>query len=386
MSPDFHYIANGRNKNMNNLGKLFLGFVGLSAIALFCWYFSSIIAYVLIAAAISFLGKPLIDRLGKVRFRGRFLPSGVKAGITLLILWMFFLLFVGTIIPLVTHEFQALGSISIDTVVTKLSAPLDELGELMKRYGLIDLDEDVKGALANSLTSLLSVSKMQSVFGSLAGTITGIFVALFSISFIAFFFLKDSHLFSRIVLAILPARFEESGRNALDSIQKLLVRYFVGIMVEVLGVMALNTLGLWLVGLNFSNAIVIGLITGILNVIPYIGPIIGVIFGVSVGIVLNIDMPFYTDMLPFLLYMVIVMLITQLIDNIVFQPLIYGNSVYAHPLEIFLVILMAGSLAGIPGMILAIPTYTVLRVILREFFNKYRLVKKITHGLERNEQ
>ena len=75
------------------------------------------------------------------------------------------------------------------------------------------------------------------------------------------------------------------------------------------------------------------------------------------------------------------MSITQLIDNVVFQPYIYGNSVYAHPLEIFLVILMAGSLAGIPGMILAIPSYTVIRVILKEFFNKYKLVKKLTQSL-----
>ena len=86
-------------------------------------------------------------------------------------------------------------------------------------------------------------------------------------------------------------------------------------------------------------------------------------------------------MLPLLIYMTIVMLLTQLVDNVVFQPFIYGNSVHAHPLEIFLVILMAGSLAGIPGMILAIPSYTVLRVILKEFFNKYKLVKKLTQSL-----
>lgn len=146
--------------------------------------------------------------------------------------------------------------------------------------------------------------------------------------------------------------------------------------------MTINTLGLLLIGFSFPNAILIGLISGILNVVPYIGPLIGIIFGVSVGIVLNIDMPFYTDLLPLLIYMIIVMLFTQLIDNVVFQPFIYGNSVHAHPLEIFLVILMAGNIAGVPGMILAIPACTVLRVILREFFNKYKLVKKITRSLD----
>ena len=121
---------------------------------------------------------------------------------------------------------------------------------------------------------------------------------------------------------------------------------------------------------------------GVLNVIPYIGPLIGICFGLTLGVVLHLDVAFYSEMLPMLAYMAIVMMITQLIDNLVFQPFIYGNSVHAHPLEIFLVILMAGSLAGIPGMILAIPAYTVLRVVLKEFFHKYKLVKKLTHSLD----
>ena len=135
-------------------------------------------------------------------------------------------------------------------------------------------------------------------------------------------------------------------------------------------------------GVAFVHAVVIGLITGITNVIPYLGPILGAVFGLLVGLVTHIDMDFDTVLLPMLIYMTIVFCVTQLIDNIVLQPLIYGNSVYAHPLEIFLVLLVAGNLAGIPGMILAIPGYTVLRVILREFFNKYKLVKSLTRGLD----
>ena len=64
--------------------------------------------------------------------------------------------------------------------------------------------------------------------------------------------------------------------------------------------------------------------------------------------------------------------------GILFQPLIYSSSVNAHPLEIFLVIMIAGSLAGIPGMIIAIPLYTVIRVFAKEFFNKFKVVKKLT--------
>jgi len=75
------------------------------------------------------------------------------------------------------------------------------------------------------------------------------------------------------------------------------------------------------------------------------------------------------------------LIIINLLDAFFFQPTIYANVVKAHPLEIFLVILLAGSLAGIPGMILAIPTYTVLRIIAKEFLNKYPVVKRVTKNI-----
>lgn len=366
---------------MNTFTKYALGVVALIVAVFFSWYFFSIIVYILVAAVISFIGRPIIDLLGKVKFRGYHLPNGLKAGLTVLCLWLLFILVFSTIIPLAIREFQSLGNVSVTNIVSQLESPIEDAGRFLKRYGLMEENEDVNTVITNGVSDLLNVARLKTWFGSVAGTVSSIFVAVFSITFILFFFLKDSRLFSGMVMAVIPSRFEEQARNALDSIQKLLVRYFVGLLLEVFGVMTLNTLGLTIVGLDFSNAVVIGLVAGVLNVIPYIGPLIGICFGLAVGVVLHLNMEFYHQMLPILIYMTIVMLLTQLVDNVVFQPFIYGNSVHAHPLEIFLVILMAGSLAGIPGMILAIPSYTVLRVILKEFFNKYKLVKKLTQSL-----
>ena len=74
-------------------------------------------------------------------------------------------------------------------------------------------------------------------------------------------------------------------------------------------------------------------------------------------------------------------LVVQLCDNIIFQPVIFSNSVLAHPLEIFLVISVAGTLAGIPGMILAIPLYTLIRVVAKEFLAGFKLVENLTTRL-----
>ncbi len=370
---------------MDRFGKYFLGFIALCTIVLLCWYFSAIIAYIMIAAVISFLGRPIISLLDKVKIKQHHLSNSLKSAITLVCLWTLFILFFSTIIPLVISEFQSLGNINISHIVDQLEGPINDIGNILKRYGLIGQEDDIASHITQSLSSWINLSQISLLFGSVANTITNLVVGLFSVTFITFFFLKDSHLFGNMVLAVLPSKYEESVEKALASIQKLLVRYFVGILIEIVGVMILNTLGLTIVGLGFAHAIVIGLFAGILNVIPYIGPIIGVIFGLTVGIVLNLDMEFYNEMLPLLVYMTIVMVVVQLIDNVFFQPLIYGNSVYAHPLEIFLVLLVAGSLAGIPGMILAIPGYTVIRVILKEFFNKYKLVKKITRSMEQEQ-
>jgi predicted PurR-regulated permease PerM len=86
-------------------------------------------------------------------------------------------------------------------------------------------------------------------------------------------------------------------------------------------------------------------------------------------------------MLPLLGLMLVVFISVQVIDNILFQPLIYASSVLAHPLEIFIVLLIAGSVAGILGMFLAIPAYTVIRVIAKEFFNNFKLVKRLTENI-----
>jgi predicted PurR-regulated permease PerM len=122
-------------------------------------------------------------------------------------------------------------------------------------------------------------------------------------------------------------------------------------------------------------------ILGVLNVIPYAGPWIGLFIAIIMGVASHITQDFNTVVIPLVTYMIIVEAITHLIDNVVFQPVIFSNSVRAHPLEIFIVVLASGFAAGIPGMILGIPAYTVLRVFAREFFYNFKAVQKITSGL-----
>jgi predicted PurR-regulated permease PerM len=162
--------------------------------------------------------------------------------------------------------------------------------------------------------------------------------------------------------------------------KNLLMRYFIGIFTEVLGVMSLITIGLWIFGVK--NALLIGFFGGIMNIIPYLGPFIGTVIGISLGITSTLAFGNYNELGPEILKMAGVFLVVNFIDNNILVPIIYSKSVKSHPLEIFIVIIMGGGIAGLAGMLLAVPVYTILRVIAREFFQEFRVVRKLTEKIE----
>ena len=89
----------------------------------------------------------------------------------------------------------------------------------------------------------------------------------------------------------------------------------------------------------------------------------------------------YSLIIHKLFYLLVAYFVAQLIDNFIYQPLIFSKSVRSHPLEIFLVIIIGGILFGVLGMIIAVPAYTTLRVILKEFFGDVKWVKALTKGI-----
>jgi predicted PurR-regulated permease PerM len=161
----------------------------------------------------------------------------------------------------------------------------------------------------------------------------------------------------------------------------MLTRYFGGILIQMTIITAFVSVLLGLFGIQ--NALLIGFFAALINVIPYVGPLIGATFGLIITISSNLDLEFYTQMLPMLVKVVAVFGAMQLLDNFMLQPWIFSNSVLAHPLEIFIVILMGAQLNGIGGMVLAIPVYTVLRVIAGVFLSKFKIVQKMTVRMRR---
>jgi predicted PurR-regulated permease PerM len=356
--------------------------VGVVLLGLMVWRFSSIVAYILIASVLSLIARPLVRLLGRIRIGRWQIPVSLRALITLLTIWTLFFSFFRIFIPLVANEAQELSNIDTALVIEAFEEPIQRLAVWYEKMNLggeagLSLSENLQGGLA----SVLSIDVITDLIATLASILGNFAWAIFAISLITFFLLREEKLITSYILTVVPEKKVEAFSHALDSVKHLLRRYFAGILLQMTGILTMVTLGMTIVGVGFRHGLVIGLLAAVLNIIPYLGPWIGAALGILLGVATQLDLDFATQLLPFMGYMTLVFMITQLTDNMVFQPIIFGTSVYAHPIEIFIVIMMAGSLAGIVGMILAIPTYTVIRVFAKEFFNNFRVVQKLTEKI-----
>ncbi len=343
------------------------------------YYFSYIVTYILIAAVLSLIGRPVVRKYQQIRI-GKFkLGKSGAASLTLLTLWLGMIGFFGFLIPLIVTEVNQLSSINIQDVINYMNSAVGQLKVNFPQIAsTIPTEGNLQTYMESQLKGFLNVDQVSNLFGSAANVLGNIFLMIFSVSFILFFFLQEEDLFRNWILALAPEKYESRVTVVMDKVGTLLKRYMIGILFQILGVMILSVTGFTIAGLGFGHAVVVGVFAGILNVIPYIGPWIAAIFGLVVAVANNLNSSFTSVTLPLMCYVVIVVMVVQFIDNMVFQTIIYSKSVKAHALEIFFVILMAGGIAGIPGMILAIPVYTVLRVIAGEFLSEFKIVQQLT--------
>ena len=348
-----------------------------------CWYFKSVIIYILLAVVVSLISRPIMELMQKVSIKGRKAPDWVLAAFTLSIVLILFFMIVTLIIPVVSGILKGVSLSSIDNTARNISIPLADFNDFL-RSTFPKLGEDFKIEVVtfNEMKKFLDVSVFSSVLGSAASMFTSIGIGLFSVVFISFFFIKDRNLFSKMVAAIVPDRYEDTAVNAISDIGHLLTRYFSGVLLEMTGVAFINFIGLLLIArLGFNAAIGIAFLTGLLNIIPYLGPLLGGVIGTTLALVIK-----YSSIVPvgpdvsFMWFTIIVVAIfcfTQLVDNFLYQPLIYSTSIKATPLEIFIVLLVAGHIGGPLGMIIAIPSYTVARVVAFRFFGHIKAIRRL---------
>ncbi len=367
---------------MNTTLRNILILIGLALLVYLLWFFRNIIAYILAAGVISLIGRPVVDLLNGIHIWKFKFPKALSSLLTLLLLYGLLALFFVIFIPLVTRQIDALSGFDASSIVQGLRDQLDKLDvALRKIYKDMPADKTLYDVAVTTITNILNPASITDFAGNIVTVLRKLIVAFVAITFLAFFFLKDEGLFKETIMVMVPDQYEKRIRNVLHSIKKLLIRYFIGIILQSTAVLINITIGMTIVGFPFHQALVMGLLIGIFNVIPYVGPWLGGSVAILMGVATAVTSTGYPVLWLLVLYMGIVIACTQIIDNNFVQPMIYSRSVNAHPIEIFLVIFAVGSFAGIAGMILAVPAYTALRVFAREFFYNFGPVRKITSGL-----
>ena len=419
------------------------------------YYFSDIVAYVVIAWVLSMVGQPLMDFLKK------YMNRNIAALLTLV---SFILVFTGLIwvfVPSIVKQARNLAEIDYEKVINSLEDPINDWNNWFIKRGLMEGDAIVPSdsiavepveieqdsfsesdrssqdevintkilnldsllrangdtSAATNITLLINVqnndpsketeetitdpivteednffdrlkknlfsslnpAKIPQLFGSVVSVVGNLMVAIMAILFIAFFFLREEGLFLAFLKAVVPRGSEDQVAHALDETSNLLIRYFVGVAAQITVITIYVSVGLTIFGV--PNALLIGFFAALMNVIPYIGPIIGASFGVIITLSSNLDLDFYSELAPILLIVVAVFATMQLLDNLILQPKIFSKSVKAHPLEIFIVVLVGAKIGGILGMVLAIPVYTVFRVIAKVFLSEFKIVQKLTGSI-----
>ena len=365
------------------LAKYILIAAGAAIILGLCWFFRDIIAYILAAVVVSLIAKPLVNVLKKISIKGKHAPDWLLAALALILVLACFLTFAYIVVPIAGGIIKNISLGNIETSVKSIAGPLADLNTfLTQTFPRLGEDFRIEVAVVQEMQHMVNLSQFSSLIGSAASFFTSLAIGLFSVVFISFFFIKDDGLFTEIVCALVPDKHEETTEKALSDIGHLLSRYFIGVLLEVIGVALINFLGLSLIArLGVNAALGIAVITGILNVIPYVGPLIGVVTGTILGLIIK-----YSSLVPlgldvgfvaFTAILIAILFFTQLVDNFVYQPLIYSTSIKAKPLEIFIVLLMVGYIGGPLAMIIAIPSYTVVRVIAFRFFGHIKAIKRL---------
>jgi predicted PurR-regulated permease PerM len=359
----------------NNILRAIGILLGIAALLYFLFKIQSVIAYLLIAIVATLIGRPIVVFL---RARLKF-PKILAVIFTILLLVGVLAGIVYIFVPVLTEQGKNLYSLDWDRLQAELNKLYQEITDYFGASPEVTKEIIEEADIEKNIDQQLNVGVVPKFLNFLSELLSTVGIGFFSIVFISFFFLKDGRFFQTGLLRLIPEERRVQTINSVETIINLLSRYFIGLLLQIAILFVIYALVLFLVGIE--NALIIAFLCALFNIVPYVGPMIGGVIMILLTMTSNPELDFSTVILPRTGYVVIGIVIGQLVDNFFSQPFIFSSSVKSHPLEIFLVILISGLLFGILGIIVAVPAYTVLRVILKEFFSGNKLVKALTRRL-----
>lgn len=317
----------------------------------------------------------IVDFLEKRMEGKRPLAVGITLGGLVLIFTLVFSVLGPVLGEQISSLVNALPSIAKELQVQAF-AVRDSLmqNEFLSRF--VAENDDMFTEFTNNVTTYLGdiFGNIASSLGQFVGFITSAVITIVVIPFMLLYMLLDGKRLPDSIVKLLPSSYETETRKILHDMHmtvqnyvhaQLIVAFFVGIT---------SLIGLWIIGLDY--AILLALFMMVTNIIPYVGPFLGAAPAVVIA--------FIQDPIK-VLWVIVVIIIVQQIESNVISPLIQGKSLKVHPLTIIIVLLVAGNLAGIIGMLIAVPFYAVAKVVVKNIVRIYKLRER-KHYLEVEEE
>jgi predicted PurR-regulated permease PerM len=346
---------------LNALKKIII----FSLILYFFFLIKPILIYLSISLIITIILNPLILFLKtRLKFNNSLAAITSMSGLILIIG-----LLIKSFIPLLVEQARNLSLLNSTELQTSVNKIIEKYSDLY-----FTNDSNFINSIINSkLFSQLDLSYITELLNNIIAGLGSFSIGIFTIIFITFFFLRDSEIIIYKIKLLIPKGIKSNVNESISQINALLSRYFLALIIQITILFILYLILLSIVGIN--NVLIIAFLCALLNLIPYVGPLISGFLLTILTLTNYIDIDFGAIILSKVIYVVIGFVIVQAIDNFLIQPILFSKSVKSHPLEIFLVILIFGYIFGVTGLILAVPCYTVIKVILRTVYSKNLVVK-----------
>lgn len=337
------------NWSLEKLMKAGLGLAALVLAYFLAYHFATLIGYAVVAVILTYILDPIVNRMQAAGMNRTLAISATLSALILILIWIS-----TNIIPKVANQMvQLAGQMNIENLQNIARQIEDRLTERLTFLP----DGFLQQNLTQAFEELIDVGQLPTALSNIIGIFTNIFSAALVIPFATFFFLKDGSKIRRNLLQLVPNKYFETTLSLLDKIETRLGIYFRSVLLQSILVAFFSWLFLTIVGLN--NALAVGIAIGIANTIPYFGPVIGYILSMMVSIV---EAGNFSLILP----CIIAIFLVQLLDNLIFQPFIFSRSADMHPVAILFIILIGAELAGILGMLIAIPLATVIKITINQ--------------------
>ncbi|ALC90843.1 hypothetical protein AM500_14385 [Bacillus sp. FJAT-18017] len=334
----------------------------LGKIDYFVWPFQKLIASVffplLVSGFLYYILRP------SVRLLSRYMPRTPSILAVFLILFGLGYAFVHFAGPSIAGQVKQISS----NFPSKVEELTDESKKMVEDSPKAKESVDKIKSQADSFSGMFFKAAEKNI-GKVVASLTGIVTVLAVVPFIVFYLLRDGERLQPALLRIIPNDRQEEGRTILKDIDKTLSSYIVGQFIIAVADGILLYAGYLMIGLD--NALLLALFAMSVAVVPFIGPILGIIPAIFIAL---LDSP------AMVLKVLLVMVVVQQLEGNLITPKVMGKKLDLHPLTVIFVLLIAGSVYGFIGILIAIPVFAVVKVTfnnIREFFNLKKIKKAI---------